>query len=217
MNICVEAGIGLGKTTLIKSLERIVSSRLKEDVEVVTEPVKEWRDVAGQDLLKLFASNPREFAFPTQVHILSTMSHQREIQSKTNIRIYERSLDASEFIFKSVLYEDGMLTDLESNILSSLYLSLVSRMPRVDGIIYLKGTAQLAHERIRIRNLKCDDGLPISYLEKLQIKHDEFIAKKTAGGMDVLTIDASKDKNIVAAEAAEFVIKKYSSAKNFCG
>ena len=218
MNINVEAGIALGKTTLIKNLEKIVSSKIQGELEVITEPVKEWRDVAGQDLLKLFAANPKEFAFQTQVHILSTMSRQREIQSTTNsIRIFERSLDASEFIFKPVLYEDGLITELESKILSELYLSLVSRMPRVDGIIYLKGSPELAHERIKIRNFKCDEELSISYLEKLQKKHDEFIAEKKAGGVDVLTIDASKDKVIVAAEAAEFVMKKFRSRNVFCG
>ena len=144
MNISVEAGIALGKTTLIKNLERMVSSKIQVEVEVITEPVKEWRDVAGQDLLKLFAANPKEFAFQTQVHILSTMSRQREIQSTTNsIRIFERSLDASEFIFKPVIYEAGLITELESKILSELYLSLVSRMPHVDDLIYLKDLPKL--------------------------------------------------------------------------
>ena len=173
MNINVEAGIALGKTSLIKNLEKMVSSKIQGELEVITEPVKEWRDVAGQDLLKLFAANPKEFAFQTQVHILSTMSRQREIQSVSH---------AIEFIFKPVLYEDGLITELESKILSELYLSLVSRMPRVDGIIYLKGSSKLTHERIKIRNFKFDEELSISYLEKLQKKHDEFITEKKAGG-----------------------------------
>ena len=62
-----------------------------------------------------------------------------------------------------------------------------------------------------------NEELPISYLEKLQKKHDELIAEKKAGEVDVLTIDASKDKVIVAAEAAEFVMKKFRSRNVFCG
>ena len=90
MNICVEAGIGLGKTTLLRNLKRSISC---EEVEIVTEPVKFWRDVSGQDLLKLFAENPKKFSFSTQVHILSTMSYQREKIVHARIRIYKRSIN----------------------------------------------------------------------------------------------------------------------------
>ena len=48
MNINVEEGIALGKTTLIKNLEKMVSSKIQGELEVITEPVKEWRDVAGR-------------------------------------------------------------------------------------------------------------------------------------------------------------------------
>ena len=59
----------------------MVSSKIQVEVEVITEPVKEWRDVAGQDLLKLFAANPKEFAIQTQVYILSTMSRRASFSS----------------------------------------------------------------------------------------------------------------------------------------
>ena len=206
MNICVEAGIGLGKTTLLRNLKRSISC---EEVEIVTEPVKFWRDVSGQDLLKLFAENPKKFSFSTQVHILSTMSYQREKIFHARIRIYERSINASEFIFKPVLVENGFLTDLESKILSDLHLSLSSNAPKMDGVIYLKGSAELALSRIQNRNFDCDADLPLDYLEKIQKKHDEYIETVRKSGVDVLTIDASEDELAVATEATEFVMKKY--------
>ena len=61
MNVGVEAGIGLGKTTLLRNLERIISCDYGEEIEIVTEPVGLWRDVSGEDcfscsqrILKLF-------------------------------------------------------------------------------------------------------------------------------------------------------------------
>ena len=209
MNICVEAGIGLGKTTLLRNLKRLISCDYEEDIMIVTEPVKLWREVSGKDLLQLFAEDPKKFSFPTQVHILSTMSYQRERIPSAHIRIFERSIDASEFIFKPVLVEDGFLTDLESKILSDLHLSLSSRAPKMDGIIYLKGTADLALKRIKNRNFGCDEDLPLSYLEKLQRKHDEYIEKMKGSGIDVLTIDAGQDEATVADEATNFVMKKF--------
>ena len=205
MNICVEAGIGLGKTTL-GNWKRSIPC---EEVEIVTEPVKLWRDVSGQDLLQLFAENPKKFSFSTQVHILSTMSYQREKILHATIRIYERSINASEFIFKPVLVENGFLTDLESKILSDLHLSLSSNAPKMDAVIYLKGSPDLALSRIQNRNFDCDADLPLEYLEKIQRKHDDYIESIKESGMDVLTIDAGKDEHAVATEATDFVMKKY--------
>ena len=162
MKLCVEAAIGLGKSTLLRNLKKMSDDM--EELEVVTEPVKSWRNVSGQDLLKLFAENPEKFSFQTQVHILSTMSSQREKKFEGKIVIFERSINASEFIFKPVLVEQGFLTNLESKILSDLYFSLSSRAPKLDAVIYLKGSAELALTRIKSRKFECDEDLPLDYL-----------------------------------------------------
>ena len=209
MNIGVEAGIGLGKTTLLRNLERIISCDYGEEIEIVTEPVGLWRDVSGEDLLQLFAENPKTFSFPTQVHILSTMSYQREKISNAKIRIYERSINASEFIFKPVLVENGFLTDMESKILSDLHLSLSSNSPKMDAVIYLKASPDLALRRIKSRNLDRDADLQLNYLENLQRKHDEYIDSIKGDGIEIFTIDASKNEHTVASLATDFVMKKY--------
>ena len=209
MKLCVEAAIGLGKSTLLKNLKKMSECDEMEKLEVVAEPVKFWRNVCGQDLLKLFAENPEKFSFQAQVHILSTMSSQREKKFEEKIVIFERSINASEFIFKQVLVEKGYLTSLESKILSDLYFSLSSRAPKLDAIIYLKGSAEIALKRIKSRNFECDEDLPLDYLQKIQEKHDEYIEKIKASGIEVLTIDAEKDEQTVATEAKEFIIRKY--------
>ena len=209
MKLCVEAGIGLGKTTLLRNLKKMNECNEVEEVEVVTEPVKSWRNVSGQDLLKLFAENPEKFSFQTQVHVLSTMSSQREKKFEGKIVIFERSINASEFIFKPVLVEQGFLTNLESKILSDLYFSLSSRAPKLDAVIYLKGSAELALTRIKSRKFECDEDLPLDYLQKIQEKHDEYIENIKASGIEVLTIDAGKEEQTVATEAKEFIMKKY--------
>ena len=195
MKLCVEAAIGLGKSTLLRNLKKMSDDM--EELEVVTEPVKSWRNVSGQDLLKLFAENPEKFSFQTQVHILSTMSSQREKKFEGKIAIFERSINASEFIFKPVLVEQGFLTNLESKILSDLYFSLSSRAPKLDAVIYLKGSAELALTRIKSRKFECDEDLPLDYLQKIQEKHDEYIENIKVSGIEVLTIDAAKKNKLL--------------------
>ena len=84
MKLCVEAGIGLGKTTLLRNLKKMNECNEVEEVEVVTEPVKSWRNVSGQDLLKLFAENPEKFFFsspgPHLVH--NEFSKRKEVSGK---------------------------------------------------------------------------------------------------------------------------------------
>ena len=205
MNVCVEASIGMGKTTLIRNLENMIKGTHK--VEILTEPVQLWRNVAGRDLLQLFGSDPVKFAFQTQVHIISTMAQQRQFKDEVEFRICERSIDASEHIFKPVLSEDGFITEIESSILTDLYLTLKSRMPETNAIIYLKGSADLAKMRIKDRQFECDEQLPLAYLENLQRKHDEYIESKIVDGMKVLTINAAKDASDVALEAFKFIME----------
>ena len=77
-NICVEAGNGLCKTTLLQRLKSSISCDYGEEVEIVTEPVKFLRDVLDQDLLQLFAENPKNISSPIHGHILSIMKNQRK-------------------------------------------------------------------------------------------------------------------------------------------
>ena len=58
--------------------------------------MKFLRDVLDQDLLQLFAENPKNISSPIHGHILSIMSYQREKIPFAKISFYERSIDLSE-------------------------------------------------------------------------------------------------------------------------
>ena len=62
------------------------------EFEIVPEPLEEWLNVKGENLMNLFYENPRKFAFLLQVWILYTMmkTHQKEAQAE--IRVMERSM-----------------------------------------------------------------------------------------------------------------------------
>ena len=54
----LEGNIGAGKTTILKLLGKHF-----KDVELVEEPVKEWQNLGGMNLLDSFYSDPQRWGF----------------------------------------------------------------------------------------------------------------------------------------------------------
>ena len=75
--VVVEGNIGSGKTTF---LEHFIQ---KEIVEVVTEPVEEWRNVGGHNLLQLMYENPSRWShiFQSYVQLTMTKNHVQKLSS----------------------------------------------------------------------------------------------------------------------------------------
>ena len=76
--VVVEGNIGSGKTTFLDHFMK------KEMVQVVTEPVEEWRNVGGHNLLQLMYENPSRWSHLFQSYVQLTMlkNHVEGISSK---------------------------------------------------------------------------------------------------------------------------------------
>ena len=107
--IVVEGNIGSGKTTFLqpfatlKQVVFVVVARtlavlnyalLTKQVEVVEEPVKEWRnlDNGRHNLLELMYTDPTRWSLLFQTYVQLTMVKQHSKPSTKPIRIMERSL-----------------------------------------------------------------------------------------------------------------------------
>ena len=69
--IYLEGNIGAGKSTLLAALKARVQET--DCYTILTEPVDEWRNVNGADLLRNFYQNPKRWAFLLNAHILNTL------------------------------------------------------------------------------------------------------------------------------------------------
>ena len=63
----LEGNIGAGKTTIMK----IISNHFN-DVEFVEEPVKEWQNLGGMNLLDAFYSDPKRWGFTFEFYSMLT-------------------------------------------------------------------------------------------------------------------------------------------------
>ena len=200
MNIFVEAAIGAGKSSLLNNL----AAKFKdcENVSAVffKEPIEQWEEI----LLK-FSKYPKEYAFSTQTHIMTTMHQQRSEQPTADIRIYERSFLSSQYVFQASLQKAGFLNGLESLILDNLRTTLGRNMPVPDKIVYLKLSPSIAYERTKLRNSENDRLLTMDYFNLFHQKHEEMIDFLIKSGQDVFTVNAEENQDEVANNVINWI------------
>ena len=94
--ISIEGNIGAGKTTLLSLLQ----------VPVIPEPVSEWTNTAGNNILEDFYNNPKRWAFTFQLNALYTrVQLWRNVQKEHPNDLYfsERSPSADRHIFGEIM------------------------------------------------------------------------------------------------------------------
>ena len=85
----LEGNIGSGKTTIMK----IISNHFK-DVEFIEEPVKQWQNLGGMNLLDSFYSDPKRWGFSFEFFSMLTKIEAllKAAESDKPIIIIERSI-----------------------------------------------------------------------------------------------------------------------------
>ena len=85
----LEGNIGAGKTTILK----LINKHFK-DVELVEEPVKQWQNLGGMNLLDSFYSDPQRWGFSFEFYSMLTKIQAllKAAESDKPIIIIERSI-----------------------------------------------------------------------------------------------------------------------------
>ncbi|GCB60943.1 hypothetical protein scyTo_0012827 [Scyliorhinus torazame] len=91
--ICVEGNIASGKTTCLEYFAKYCN------IETSTEPVSEWRNIWGHNLLALMYENPSRWAITLQTYVQLTMLQQHMRPQVEPIRMIERSIHSAKYVF----------------------------------------------------------------------------------------------------------------------
>lgn len=199
----LEGNIGAGKTTILK----IIGKHFK-DVEFVEEPVKEWQNLGGMNLLDSFYSNPQRWGFTFEFYSMLTKIQAllKAADSDKPIVIIERSI-LSNKIFIDISNELGKLEKMEYIMLINTYNFYLQHVyPQLSGIIYLDTPIDECVKRITKRNRGEECSIDKSYLETLKKKMDELANSST---MIVIKInglyDCERDANRVCNDIFEYL------------
>ena len=183
----LEGNIGAGKSTIMK----IISNQF-HDVEFVEEPVKQWQNLNGCNLLDSFYSDPKRWGFSFEFYSMLTKIQAllKAADSDKPIIIIERSI-LSNKVFMDLSNDLGKLDKMEYTMLINTYnFYLENVYPQIAGIIYLDTPVDECIRRITKRNRGEECTIEKSYLNSIKEKMDEMCNSST---MIVIRIDDMYD------------------------
>ena len=183
----LEGNIGAGKTTLLK----IISNNFK-DIEFVEEPVNQWQNLGGMNLLDSFYKDPKRWGFSFEFYSMLTKIKAllNAANSDKPIIIIERSI-LSNKVFMDISKKFGKLDKMEYHMLLNTYKFYEEHVyPQLSGIIYLDTPVNECIKRITKRNRGEECSIEKSYLEILKNKFDELANSST---LIVIRIDGLYD------------------------
>lgn len=195
--LIVEGNIGVGKSSFLK----LLAQRL--DCKVVFEPHEKWQQIGeAGNLLEKFYEDTSRWAYTFQSYaFLSRVLEQEEsiLNADNEVVVFERSVFSDLHCFAKNCFELGTMTALEWNLYREWFSWLVGHHVIIPtGFIYLRGNPQVCFDRLKMRNRKEESSVPLSYLELLHQKHDDWLVNKKdiadcVANVPVLTLNRDID------------------------
>lgn len=192
----VEGNIGAGKSTFLTLLKQHIPA-----IHVSLEPVHNWQsDVQGQSLLTQFYQEPHRWAYTMETWALAcrVREHRKDQEYTQAPLVVERSIYSGHYSFALNGYMNGFMTDMEWRTYSSFFDMLTRGCKKPEGFIYLHVEPETALARIHRRNRSGESGIPLSYLQAIDERHQEFLITqkhtiREIHDVPVLTLDCSHD------------------------
>ena len=174
--ISIDGNIGSSKSTLLEYLR----TNCQDEYVYVDEPLKKWdqiQDANGETILQKFYQDQSKYGFPFQT--MALVSRLIAIRDAINanpgkVIISERSLYTDKLVFAKMLFEGGIIEDVNYQIYLSCFDAFSCQCP-VDAVIYIKTDAKVCRHRITKRLREGEQGIPIEYLENCEKYHDSMV------------------------------------------
>lgn len=190
--LSIEGNIGAGKTTFLDVLTQYFG---EDNIELVHEPVEQWKDIEGNNMLEAFYKDPKRYAYTFQSFALITRLIDQQRPQKKLIRILERSC-FSDHCFADNCHGNGNMNELEYSAYKVWWQFLVKHLPgRPNGVVYLRTTPEVCYARMCERNRQEEAGVPPDYLVDLHKRHEDWLPEgnvvDTVHDVPFITLDAT--------------------------
>lgn len=190
--ISIEGVIGVGKTTLGKSLERYIKRSYGIDVVFYTEPF-------NQKMLEQFLTNQKKYAYPFQLYMLTrrqlNYARAQDVKNTNTCAIIDRSL-AGDYVFAKLQQMRGNITDEDFAIYQSVYDEFGPYKPH--HVLYLNVPPETAMERIRNRDREGEKAYTDEYLTDLSKVYTNVLSAYHPGDINLHHIDWRKNATVSA-------------------
>ncbi|TRY68449.1 hypothetical protein TCAL_04688 [Tigriopus californicus] len=213
--VIVEGNIGSGKSTFLECF-----SKYPQEVEVFPEPVAKWRDVRGHNLFQLMYEDQERWSMAFQSYAQLTMLELHNQTTLAPVKIMERSIFSGRHCFIENLHEEKKMKHSEYTVLCE-WFDFLQKSPmfnlKVDLIVYLKTSPEVAFKRVKQRARSEEKILPIEYLRNLHDLHEKWLHQSTDLPAELVVIEA--DQNLeqnpdMYAQVMEKVLAKAQAQRD---
>jgi len=178
--VSVEGNVGSGKSTFLEFF------RGYPDISVYQEPVDFWTNFNGTDFLGLVYNDTKRWglAFQSLVALSMLETHRKDLNNwdgkdHPSVKIMERSMHSGRYCFIEQM--KNAITPGEYHLLDYWYDIMQNTTDvDVDAIIYLRTTPEVIYERINKRNRTEEATIPLSYLQDLHQRHEDWLIHQNA-------------------------------------
>ena len=192
--IAIEGAIGVGKTTLAKTISNTMKCQTL------------FEDYTDNPFLKKFYDENQTNSFSTQLYFLLRRIDQSEKINRTNDMLI------SDFYFgKDELFAKLNLSEIEFEMYNSIRNKLNFIPPIPDLIIYLQASTDILIERIKKRGLDVEKNIKKKYIESVNDLYMKHFHEYTSS--PVLIINTS-NVNINDKNDYQLLIEEISSDIN---
>jgi deoxyadenosine/deoxycytidine kinase len=158
--LVIEGPIGVGKTSLVERLS------LHFGGDTLLEGAEE------NPFLQRFYENPREAAFPAQLHFLFQRS--RQMSELRQGDMFRQHLIADFMLEKDRLFAQINLDAEEFKLYDQVYKKMALEAPAPDLVVYLQAPVDVLMSRIRKRAQPQERTIERAYLQRLCDAYTEF-------------------------------------------
>jgi len=175
--ILVEGTAGCGKSTLVD----ILASQHR--LMAIPEPVDQWVNVNGTDLLDLMFQDPKRWTGAFQME--STLTRIKAAIQKpvvkgrpALVRVMERSLYSERYVFLEHNKQMGLMTEAEFNLMDLWHKFAMEQFEskmKPDLIIFLKTDMETVGKRIKKRGRIEERNMDLGFVDAINRLHEDWL------------------------------------------
>jgi deoxyadenosine/deoxycytidine kinase len=161
-----------------------------------------YESVDDNPYLSDFYEDMRRWSFNLQIYFLSSrFQHQKEMLSKSEDIIQDRTIYEDVEIFAKNLHNMNLMSDRDFKNYSALFHQMSYYLRPPDLLIYLRAEVPTLVKQIQQRGRDYENTIRIDYLEKLNNLYEDWIGRY------------SYDKLIIDTDNLDFVNNKEDLGK----
>ncbi|WLD93414.1 deoxynucleoside kinase [Alkalihalobacillus sp. AL-G] len=195
--IAVEGPIGVGKTSLAKSISEALDYHLLKEI------------VEENPFLGKFYDDIEEWSFQTEMFFLCNRFKQLEDIGPLYLQ-HEKPVVADYHIFKNRIFAMRTLKDVHFQKYMQIFEILTKDMPSPNMVIYIKASLDTLLQRISLRGRDIEKNIDPNYLKQLSADYDVFMYQfqKLHPEIPVLTINGDETDFVRNPDQLEAILEK---------